>query len=222
MYNGNHQSAKDSFSTQSNGTLFDRRNDSVWQDKDRISSDRGARRQPASVNKVSRSQPLNSNGTRTHYGNVHRSRTEHLNVWVDPIDKAKLQRLAAQEGLSLSATTAAFLKRSLQEDVDLQYSALLEPIITSVIRKELQGISNRIASLLVRNSFDTNQTRALVTNILGKQPGMSEEKLKTILAMTKNAAKANLTQRSPEFAELIAKVQQFLDSAAEENEGERV
>jgi hypothetical protein len=109
------------------------------------------------------------------------------------------------------------LERGLQTNLDLQYGALLKPTIETTIQKQLQGISNRIASLLVRNAFDTHQTRALVTNILGKQPGMKEETLKTILSMTKNAAKANLTRRNPEFADLIASVKRFLDSEEQES-----
>jgi hypothetical protein len=158
-----------------------------------------------------RSPGTNPHGTRTHSPLVHKSRTEHLNVWVNPLVKSHLQRLAEQEGLSLSATTAAFLERSLQAHVDLQYSALLEPIIKSAIRKEMQGVSARQSWLMTRNVFASEQTRNLVTNMLGRQPGMTEEKLKNILAMTKTAAKGNLTRRNPELEELITSLKEWLD-----------
>jgi len=209
--NGNPQFVNNVFPLQSNGAAGEADGRFGRQDKDRTSSDRPATPQPASVNKVSRSPGTNPAGTRTHSPLVHKSRTEHLNVWVDPLVKSELERLAAQEGLSISATAAAFLERALQEQVDLQYSALLEPIIKSAIRKEMQGVSARQSWLMTRNVFASEQTRNLVTNMLGRQQGMTEEKLKNILAMTKTAAKSNLTRRNPELEELITSLKEWLD-----------
>ena len=48
-------------------------------------------------------------------------------------------RLAEKEGLSLSAAGAAFLRQALQQDIDLQYSALLRPIIEDAIAKQDGG-----------------------------------------------------------------------------------
>ena len=135
--NGNPQSVNNIFSQQSNGAAEKRGDAAVVQDKDRISSDHPATPQPASVNFVSRSQATNPKSARSHSPLVHKSRTAHLNVWVDPLVKSELECLAAQDGLSVSATAAAFLERVLQQHVDLQYSALLEPIIKSAIRKEM-------------------------------------------------------------------------------------
>jgi hypothetical protein len=188
------------------------------QDKDRISSDLSGTPQPASVNHVDRSPGTNPNGTRTPSPLVHKSRTEHLNVWVNPLVKSHFQRLAEREGLSLSATIAAFLERSAQTDIDLEYSALLEPIIKSAIRKELQGINSRQVWLLTRNVFATEHTRNLVTNILGiicRQQKMTEENLKNIIAMSKQTAKGNLTRRNPELEELIEAVRKWLEEGEE-------
>jgi hypothetical protein len=225
--NGNPQSITNIFSQQSNGAVDERLQRFGRQDKDRISSDRVASGQPASVNQVDRSQGTNPTGARTHSPLVHKSRTEHLNVWVDPLVKSHLQRLAEQEGLSLSATTAAFLERSLQEQVDLQYSALLEPIIKSAIRKEMQANRSHQVWLLTRNVFASEHTRNLVTNILGiicRQQKMTEENLQTIIAMSKQTAKGNLTRRNPELEELIEAVKKWLDTEEENpnNQGQRV
>jgi post-segregation antitoxin (ccd killing protein) len=215
--NGKPQSVNNIFSQQSNGAVDERLQRFGGQDKDRISSDRVASAQPASVNHIPRSHPTNSNSTRTQSPLVHKSRTEHLNVWVDPLVKSELERLAAQDGLSVSATAAAFLQKALQQHVDLAYSALLEPIITSAIHKELQGMSSRQAWLLTRNVFASEHTRNLVTNILGllgRQQKMSEENLKNIIAMTKQT-KGNLTRRNPELEELIEAVRKWLEEGEE-------
>jgi hypothetical protein len=216
--NGKPQFVKNIFQNQSKAVVADAVDASVRQDKDRTSSDRLASAQPASVNVVDRSPGTNPTGARTHSPLVHKSRTEHLNVWINPIVKAELERLAVQEGLSISATAAAFLERALQQQVDLQYSALLEPIIKSAIRKELQGISSRQAWLLTRNVFASEHTRNLVTNILGiicRQQKMTEENLKNIIAMTKQTAKGNLTRRNPELEEVIEAVRKWLEEGEE-------
>src|SRR5918992_4369348 len=216
--NGKPQFVNNVFPLQSNAAAGEADGRFGRQDKDRTSSDRPATPQPASVNHVDRSQGTNPTGARTHSPLVHKSRTVHLNVWIDPIVKSELERLAAQEGLSISATAAAFLERILQQHVDLQYSALLEPIIKSAIRKELQGISSRQVWLLTRNVFASEHTRNLVTNILGiicRQQKMTEENLQSIIAMSKQTAKGNLTRRNPELEELIEAVRKWLEEGEE-------
>jgi hypothetical protein len=131
--------------------------------------------------------------------------------------KRELQRLAEQEGLTVSRTGAAFLKQALQHNVDMHYSALLEPIIISAIRKELKGTTNRLTFLLARNAFTSEQTRNLVTNILGRQSGMTEESLKTILDMTKRTAQGSLTRRNPELEELIQALKEWVAEQEESN-----
>jgi hypothetical protein len=62
----------------------------------------------------------------------------------------------------------------------------------------------------VRVAFDAGQTRSLVTNILGRQAGVSPEVLKTILAGSGKSAKANITRRTPQMAELFEAVEQWM------------
>jgi hypothetical protein len=110
----------------------------------------------------------------------------------------------------MSNAGAAFLERALQHNSDMQYHALLEPVIKSTIHTHLAGGFNRLAWLLVRIAFATEQTRAITTNTLGRMPEMTEEKLKHILAMSQRAAKGNITRTSPEMRELIDAVEKFL------------
>ena len=53
---------------------------------------------------------------------------------------------------------------------------LLQPIIEQAIRRQMGALSTRLAWLLVRVAFDAGQTRSLVTNILGRQAGVSPER----------------------------------------------
>src|SRR5918992_5256860 len=209
--NGNPQSVNNIFSQQSNGAAEKRGDASVRQDKARIASARTASGQPAAVTHTSRAKPLRPNGTRSTNRNSAKTTTVHLDLWVSPIVKAELQRIAAQEGLSLSATGASLLTAAIRQKLNIQHGVLLQPIIKTAIHEAMQGISNRLAYLLARTAFSSEQTRSLATNILGRQSGMTEETLQTILAMTKRTAKGNLTRRNPEIEELIAAIKQWLD-----------
>jgi hypothetical protein len=186
------------------------------QDKGRIASARSHLSQPAPLATGHRPHHLNRKSPRTQNRYTRTKRTQKLTLWVEPIVKDELARIAKREGLSLSKSGAAFLKRSLQQNIDLSYSALLTPIIEAAIDRRMTARDNRLAWLMVRNIFASEQTRAIAANILGRQHGMTGEALKTILAMTKRSAKATLTRRNPELAELIAAVQQWL--AETENE----
>jgi hypothetical protein len=214
--NGNPQFVRQIFSQQANGAAGNAKRRFGRQDKARIASARTATRQPAPRTKFTREQPLNSTLPRSQNRPTPTKRTKKLTLWVEPIVKEELERRAKREGLSLSKSGAAFLKQSLQQQIDLAYSALLTPIIEAAIENRLRARDNRLAWLMVRNILASEQTRAIAANILGRQQGMTEETLKTILAMTKRTAKANLSRRNPELAELIAAIKQWLDHEEQE------
>jgi hypothetical protein len=130
--------------------------------------------------------------------------------------KDELERIATREGLSLSKSGAAFLKRSLQQNIDLEYSALLTPIIEAAIDRRMRARDARLAWLLVRIGFASEQTRAIVTNILGRQQGMTEETLKNILAMSQRTAKGNITRTSPDLREIMNALEDWLLSEEQE------
>src|SRR5437764_14895216 len=94
----------------------------------------------------------------------------HLTLWVKPVVKAELKRVAEKEGLSVSSTGSAFLEEAIRQNLHVQHAVLLQPIIEQAIRKQMRTISTRLAWLLVRVAFDSGQTRQLVTNILRRQP----------------------------------------------------
>ena len=159
---------------------------------------------------------MNTKTPRTQKHRSAKQRTVQLILWVNPIVKEALQRIAKREGLSLSKSGAAFLKRSLQQNIDLEYSALLTPIIEAAIDRRMRARDARLSWLIARNIFASEQTRAVAANILGRQQGMTEETLKTILVMTKRSAQSTLTRRNPELEELMAAVKQWVDRAEQE------
>ncbi len=140
--------------------------------------------------------------------------TIKLTTWVKPSVKAELQRIAKAEGLSLSRTGAAALEEWLAGRLQVQYAGILQPIIEQAIAKQMRAYSSRIAMLLVRSMFTSEQSRALVTNILTRQPGITQPVLEDILNGTSDTAKRNIKQITPQLATLIAEVEQWLAQAA--------
>jgi hypothetical protein len=215
--NGKPRSLKNIFQNQPNGAKAETLNASVRQDKGRISSARIGTNQPAPHKKPIRPHSSNTGAARSKNKPTPKRKTVHLTLWVDPIVKRELQRIAEQEGLTVSKTGSSLLKQALQNNVNMQYSELLTPIIETAIDKRMRSRDARLAWLLVRVAFDTGQTRSLVANILGRQQGMTEETLKTILAMSQRTAKGNITRKTPQIAELMEAVEKWL---AEDEEKE--
>jgi hypothetical protein len=54
---------------------------------------------------------------------------------------------------------------------------------------------------LVRVAFDAGQTRSLVTNVLGRQPGVTPEILQMILENSNKTARGNITSCALQFGE---------------------
>jgi hypothetical protein len=142
--------------------------------------------------------------------------TVKLTTWVKPSVRHELQRIAEAEGLSLSRTGAAALEDWLAKRLNIQYAGILEPIIQRAIAKEMRAYSSRIALLLVRSLFTSEQTRAIAYNILRRQPGMNDEKLDDIMEGSKNIAKRNIGQVSPELTPIMQAMAQWLEQGVSE------
>jgi hypothetical protein len=114
-----------------------------------------------------------------------------------------------EKEVSISAVGGAFLEKALQTNLDMQYGALLQPIIESAIAKQMRSMSTRLAFLLVRVAFASEQTRSLTTNVLGRQSGVTPAVLNEILDASSDAAKDKITHRTPQLKELIAEVEKW-------------
>jgi hypothetical protein len=161
---------------------------------------------------------VNTNPARSHNHATAHQRAAKVTVWVKPGVKAELARIAAQQGLSVSATGAAFLEEAVRQHLHVQHAVLLQPIIEHAIRQQMQGISTRLAWLLVRVAFDAGQTRSLVTNILGRQAGVTPDMLKTLLENSGKSAKGNITRKTPQLTELMEAVEHWMRADGEEHD----
>ncbi len=191
----------------------------VWQDKSDRSSDRLSVSQPASVQKGVRSRPLNTSAPRSQNRPVYKENAVPLQLWVNPMVNAEVQRQAELQGLSVSAVGAALLEDILRQKLHVQQAATLETVLEKLIARSYRSFATRLSALLVRIAFDTGQTRVLTTNILGRQPGMTEKILQNILQAADKRTKANLTRRTPQITDLITAVEKWLLETESREEG---
>ena len=136
--------------------------------------------------------------------------TVHYTTHVKPSVKAELQRIAKAEGLSLSRTGAAALEEWLARRSHIQHRGIFQPMIEQAIAKQMRAYSSRLALLLVRSLYTSEQTRAIAYNILRRQPGITDEKLDDIMDGSKNTAKRNIGQVSPELIPVMQAIEQWL------------
>jgi hypothetical protein len=191
------------------------RDAAVSQDKGRIKSARSRTDQPAPRDTQQRPNQQHSAPPRTQTAATAKQKTIHLTLWVNPIVKEELQRIATREGLIVSKVGAAVLQQAIHTNLDRQYSAILQPVIEQAIRKAMAAIRARLAWLLVRVAFDSGQTRSLVTNILGRMPQMTEAELQDILDKSQLAAKGSITRKSPQLTALMAALESWLGNPAD-------
>jgi len=136
--------------------------------------------------------------------------TVQLTLWVKPAVKREFQRSAQAEGVTESRTGAVALEEWLARRSHIQHAGIFQPMIEHAIAKEMRAYSSRIALLLVRSLFTSEQTRAINYNILRKQPGMTDEQVDAIMDGSKNTAKRNIAQVSPGLAPIIRDIETWL------------
>src|SRR5947209_8212637 len=215
MNNAHAQFPQNSFPRQYSRANGQRTRGVVWQDNPTPPPARTASPQPAPPKNDMRPTQKQMDTPRTQLTKAKKRKTVHLTLWVKPVVKAELERIAQEEGLSVSSVGAAFLEKALQQDIHTQHGALLETIINKAIRKQMRSYSSRIAMLLVRSIFASEQTRSLVTNILGRQPAVTQPVLEQILNGSSNAAKRNITRVTPQLSALLAEVEKWMKEEGE-------
>jgi hypothetical protein len=136
--------------------------------------------------------------------------TEHFTIHPKKGVKAEIQRIAQAEGLTASRVGAAALEDWLARRSHIQHAGIFQPMIEHAIAKEMRRYSSRIAVLLVRSMFESGQTRTLVANVLGRQPGVTQDTLDHLLDYSRDVAKRNITRVTPQLESLITEIEQWL------------
>ncbi len=166
--------------------------------------------QPAPPKNTTRTAPKAAHTTTTHRTKNRLGKDVQLNLWVRPVVKAELERVAKREGVSVSAAGEAFLEKALQENIYTQHKTLLETILDKAVGRHMRTYSDRNAALQARNLQKTELVFSLVTNILGRMPGMDEETITKILGDADDSANASITRTTLKQKKVVeAEKQQF-------------
>lgn len=181
----------------------------VGQDNPTPPRERTATPPPASATQMMRTQPMETPRPRSPKLSSSKRKTIAVTLWMSPLERAELQRVARLKGLSLSQTGRALLVSMLERNLYDQHTALLDPIIEKAIGKHLRASSTRLAVLLVRVAFASEQTRSLVTNILARQPGVNPKVLTDILDGSSKAAQGKIMYKTPQLQALIEEVEHW-------------
>jgi hypothetical protein len=163
----------------------------------------------------SRNRALDTNSDRPRKRSTKR-RTVIAAGWIKRPVSEEIDRIAKGEGLTRSKVIATLLEEAVHQKLHVQHALLLEPIIRQAIAREMGRDRARFAALLVRIAFDANTTRHLAGNILGRQPGVTPERLNRIRDWSTRKAKESITTRSPQIEELLAALDTWLSEAGEE------
>jgi hypothetical protein len=158
-------------------------NAGVVQDKSGLIRDRAAIGQPERIpdeirskqNHVQSPQSNTADPQRSHTTGMHTPTNDFpegdgplvpITIHIPKRWKAEIQRIAAQDGESDSAIARAFLGRGMQAHIDMQYGAMLKPVIERAIRDNLQRYSDRQATINLQTLNSSEQNRNLSIHIL--------------------------------------------------------
>ena len=187
----------------------------VRQDNPAPPSARIASPQPAPPKKGMRPTPKDVYTPRTQKGKEKKRKTVHLTLWVRPVVKAELKRIAEQENLSVSSTGAAFLERALQQNLDTQHGALLETVIKKEIGRGIRSYSSRLALLLARAVYESAQMKRLMIHVLRKLD-VNQQQMKAMLDDSSRGARNILLRKTPQLEDVLNEVERWLEEDIQE------
>jgi hypothetical protein len=167
--------------------------------------------QPAPPKNTIRTAPKNTQMPPPRQKKTRLGKDVQLSLWVRPVVKAELERVAKREGLSVSSAGEALLEKALQQDMYTQHGALLETILDRAVGRHMRTYSDRNAGLQARNLQKTELVFSLVTNILGRMPGMDEETITKILSDADDAANASITRTTLKQRKIVEAEKQHFE-----------
>ena len=110
--------------------------------------------------------------------------------------KAEIHRIAKENKISDSAAGSALLERMIQHNADMQYGALLEPIIKNEIKKDISSYSNRNANLAIHAYYEAAEAKILLRKFLSFY--LKDAELQHLVTEARKEAGANLSRRMEE------------------------
>jgi hypothetical protein len=115
--------------------------------------------------------------------------------------KVKIQAMAKAHSLSESEVVVSLVHKGMQIDGDVQYGAMLRPVIQDQIHRDIQSYSNRTANINFQALYAAEQSRLMAIHILSFLTDLldaSNEFVPIITACQQNAWK-NITKMTSDM-----------------------
>ena len=133
--------------------------------------------------------------------------------------RAELERIVAKMNkenpdadYSLSHVGGSFLEKAIQGNVDMQYHALLKPIIAETIRAEMHFFFDRFLAIVARIAYQVSQIFHILIRVIALAPFIDEKTLHDIEDKSETSARTHITQRTPQVDEVIGRLKQEMES----------
>ena len=213
----NPQSSKNIYPQKPKGAINEHLPYRSRQDKGALTIARLSVSQPAAVNKVTRALGENNTGVRLQNHNNQETRLVKATFWLEPRVKREIQRRAEDKGLSFSSVGAMICREWVEQDIFKQNTGLLELKQRQIIREELRAFGDRLVFFLMHIAFASEQSRILITNVLGrvlKLIGAPQESFHKMVDDSARLARRNIIKKTPQLKSLI---EEWKASLEEEN-----
>jgi hypothetical protein len=122
----------------------------------------------------------------------------------------QLKEHARSKRLSMSEAVRGLLREIMLQKLEKQQAAALPELIERAVRRANSRMAAGMASFLVRIVFELGDIKALSSNTLGLQPGVTEKLLKDILANADQSTRHSLKRKNPKLTPLITAVEEWL------------
>jgi hypothetical protein len=110
-----------------------------------------------------------------------------------PFDiKARITAMAQAQGLSESAVVMALVKKALQAESDMQYGAMLRPVIEDSVKREIDARIDRTNQLAMNAFLAGEQGRVLTIHVLSLLLNGGGDALPQLVKDSQKQAWANL------------------------------
>jgi len=136
-----------------------------------------------------------------------------ITTWVDQETAGVLKGLAAQHGVSVSEVCAEKLRASVVQHGSEVGAEVMLPAVRAAIRREVAGMADRFANLLVRGALESAATRRTVYQLLVEEFGTEDAKRRNEAAWTGSVESLRRPARG--LRELLGEVARDTDGAAD-------
>jgi hypothetical protein len=180
-----------------------------WQDKGALGSAPQASPQPAPGTEGARRSLVDTARDRSQNRTDGLKRSARLTLRVYPGVKTALERIADDDGVSLSEASAKGLEVFARAKIHDQEEAMFEPRMQAMMRREIRASDNRHIYFEMRNAIAAEQTRILTTDLYKRQLVKEGVPLKEINKKLDDAytmARTNVLRKtkSPQLKNLLS------------------